>query len=551
MLDTLVAPDAHFLKKALSSVLFSTNPIPMVILDMDGVVIDVNMAFATLFQVDEGDSLDLSTWILGQIPLTLAYFELALFGQNNVAEIISTPQGLMQLHAQLLHSANSRYLSISVSSYSIANTLAPTDPLTGLQLLKSLEDYTSGLLEGALNVQLCLVDIARLATINQSYSKNAGDNVILAVAERLKSIFSDIGTVYRIEGNRFGVVIPGDSHMVRTSRAMDLLVTSLQLGIQLNAGHVVQAELYIGTSQTEHKATTNFTELWTQTEVALATAKKRGPSSIVYYSPELGSKNKRSAILETALKSALHEGTGLDVYFQPLVNKHGTIKSFESLLRWYHPELGPISPDEIIPIAEATGLILALGKYVFKTAVAQAMIWHSAGFNIKVAINMSPTELSNPLFMESIEYLIKAYSPPPGLIELEITETAVITDMQTSLVAINRLQALGINFSLDDFGAGCSNLAYLAQLSVKKLKLDKTLVDNIPLDKVQLAITRAVSGLCADLGLETVAEGIETKEQFDVLANLNYTLFQGYYFSKAVSAEEASHLLTLQNLMPT
>jgi EAL domain-containing protein (putative c-di-GMP-specific phosphodiesterase class I) len=247
---------------------------------------------------------------------------------------------------------------------------------------------------------------------------------------------------------------------------------------------------------------------------------------------------------ELALRLAL-DNDQFSLNFQPKYNlKEKKIVGVEALIRWNHPDIGPIPPDEFIPIAEEMGVILQIGKWVIEHACQQFSIWQSEGFNdLTMAINLSPHQLIKVDLVGFLKDTLDIYSIPASKIELEITETAIMSQNKISENILTRFHDMGVTLSIDDFGTGYSSLSHIKQLPVDALKIDKSFVSDIPNDKNDIAIVKSVILLSKSLGLHVIAEGIETETQLQFLIEHNCTEGQGYYLSKPLSAEMMTELL--------
>jgi EAL domain-containing protein (putative c-di-GMP-specific phosphodiesterase class I) len=279
----------------------------------------------------------------------------------------------------------------------------------------------------------------------------------------------------------------------------------------------------------------NGAELLKHVELAMAKAKESGRNSMHFFRPQMQSEAERRIYLEKEIRTGLTRNEFV-IYLQPQVDNHRQLKGAESLVRWLHPDRGLIPPGEFIPAAEDTGLILDLGKEVLR----QACRWLRQASELShkklpiISVNLSPRQFFEPDFVEKIRSLLKDESVDPGLLELEITEGLLFTDVDVAIERMCQLKDLGLKFSLDDFGTGYSSLSYLRRLPVDQIKIDQSFVRNVHLDERNGAIVRTIISLAGNLGMDTIAEGVEVIEELEFLQNAGCQQFQGYYFSKPI-----------------
>jgi len=276
-------------------------------------------------------------------------------------------------------------------------------------------------------------------------------------------------------------------------------------------------------------------------DVAMYQAKE-GHSSIEVYAAERDQYSPRRLALVGALRAAI-EQRELTVVYQPKVElASGQMVGVEALVRWHHPEHGPVPPDEFIPIAESTALIQPLGQFVLETALNQARRWQDAGLCLHVAVNLSVRNLLEPTLVDRVAELLRRSGITPSTLTLEITESGVMTDPEAAIAVLWGLRRIGVRLSVDDFGTGYSSLAYLKRLPVDEVKLDKSFVLNMTADKHDAAIVRSTIELAHNLGLQLVAEGIEDQETLELLAALGCDLAQGYHLARPMQADQLVHL---------
>ncbi|RME96375.1 MAG: EAL domain-containing protein, partial [Alphaproteobacteria bacterium] len=273
-------------------------------------------------------------------------------------------------------------------------------------------------------------------------------------------------------------------------------------------------------------------------DLALYTAKNNGRGTHCFFDPAMSRQVKHRHAIERDLRDALVRNQ-FELHYQPLVSlTDDRISSFEALLRWNHPERGQVSPDEFIPVAEEIGMIIPLGEWVLRQACAQAARWPE---HIKVAVNLSPVQFRSGRIVETVVNTLASTGLSPGRLELEITEFVLLSDDKVNLEMLHRLRELGVRVAMDDFGTGYSSLSYLRAFPFDKIKIDRSFIADIAQSEDAMAIVRAVTGLGRRLGIATVAEGVETSEQRELVRALGCTQMQGYLCSPPRPAEGLAH----------
>jgi predicted signal transduction protein with EAL and GGDEF domain len=299
-------------------------------------------------------------------------------------------------------------------------------------------------------------------------------------------------------------------------------------------GHQIAADASIGIAMSPQDGT-DLDELVKNADLAMYGAKADGRRTYRFFEPKMNASAKARRGLESDLRKAIADGE-LEIYYQPLVDlKSNEIAGCEALLRWRHPERGMVPPSEFIPVAEDTGLINELGDWVVAQACAEAAMWPD---DVKVAVNVSPVQFKGQGFALKVAAALAASGLPAHQLELEITEAVLIRDDDEALATLHQLRALGVSIALDDFGTGYSSLSYLRRFPFDKIKIDRCFINDLAGPDGSSAIVRAVVTIAADRGIKTVAEGVETQQQRDLLKELGCTQMQGYLFSPAVTAAE-------------
>ncbi len=428
--------------------------------------------------------------------------------------------------------------------------LAYYDYLTGLANRAHLHEHLSETLReirasdgsGA----LLMIDLDHFKTINDALSHDIGDEVLRAVARRLRDVVGNRGFLARLGGDEFAVVM--HDHSAKASLDMDeVQALASQLMEKLLSPLFVEERAFtlgasIGVVMLPQGGESEL-DVMRHADMALYRAKHLGRGNIQFYSPDMQEIAARRLLLEDGLRRAVgnHE---LDLYFQPQVNARGEVIGAEVLLRWSHPELGNIMPDSFIPIAEETGLIHSVGRWVFDQACARFTAWREQGidFNGYISINVCPWQFNRADFVEQIRHALHQHNVDPGDIMIELTETALLYDLEEAVERLHSLRALGIRVALDDFGTGYSSLAYLRDLPLDQLKIDKSFIAELD-SSVEHPLVESMIAIGGHLGIPVVAEGVETVTQRSILQSHGCERYQGFYFSRPLAEADFLHWL--------
>jgi diguanylate cyclase (GGDEF)-like protein len=387
-------------------------------------------------------------------------------------------------------------------------------------------------------VAMLCIDLDRFKAVNDTLGHPVGDALLKAVAERLSRCVRETDTVARLGGDEFAIVQVGVELPIGATVLAQRIIETLSAPYTIEGHHII-----VGTSvgiAIAPQDSDDPDQLLKSADMALYRAKADGRGRYRFFEAEMDKRMQARRGLELDLREALSLG-GLEVFYQPVVSlKTNTVSSFEALLRWRHPHRGMVSPAEFIPIAEETGLIGEMGAWVLKQACSDAMTWPS---NIKVAVNLSPVQFRRGLVLDVLAAL--GHSGLPGhRLELEITETVLLQDEESTFSTLSHLRDLGASISMDDFGTGYSSLSYLRKFPFDKIKIDQSFIRDLPNRADTLAIVRTIMGLGVSLGMTTTAEGVETTHQLDQLRLEGCDEAQGYLFSPARPAHEIPKLLS-------
>lgn len=383
---------------------------------------------------------------------------------------------------------------------------------------------------------LLYIDLNRFKTINDTLGHSIGDSVLKEIAKRLRACLSPAIPLARIGGDEFAIIV----HNHTEQQLLDLCETLFRITEEpfVVNQHSFYLSLSIGIAVYPFGGI-NTTTLLQHADIAMYSAKKEGNNAVCMYDETLSKKITRRLKLEQDLPNAL-ENNELFLLYQPQVDsKTSKVIGAEALIRWQHPELGVISPFEFIPIAEETSQIIPIGKWTLQEACQQLKKWHSAGYaNLKMGINLSAIEFEQKNFVQTIISIIEEVGVPASSIDLELTERIAMVDEKETLAKLKALKSYGVHLSIDDFGTGYSSLAYLPLYPIDTLKIPREFVNRIGHSTDGNEIIHTIISLAHTLSMKVIAEGVETKEQLEVLQNNACYLIQGYYYSKPVNEDE-------------
>ena len=417
--------------------------------------------------------------------------------------------------------------------------LAFYDPLTSLPNRRLLLDR--------LNQEIALahrenkfgavlfMDLDRFKVLNDSYGHHLGDELLIQVANRIVSVVRAEDTAARLGGDEFVVIVHGnaatleeaaDESLVVARKIIEVLSHPFDLG---HTRHHTTPSMGIALYPVGHLPASDYIQ---QADTAMYMAKERGGNTLNFFQPSMQESANERLQLEKELRTALEEDQ-FSLYYQPQVDETGRVIGVEALVRWNHPERGIVSPGRFIDLAEETGLIIPIGSKVLEQVCHQIKQWENAGIRLDhVSVNVSSKQLRQPEFIEQIEGILKATSVEPDRLMIELTERVVIDDLDDTIRKMLALKQLGIGISIDDFGTGYSSLSYLKRLPLKQLKIDQSFVRDITSDPNDAVIVHTIIQMARSLGLDVIAEGVETEEQFRFLKENGCTVYQGYFFGR-------------------
>ena len=390
-------------------------------------------------------------------------------------------------------------------------------------------------------IAVCCIDLDHFKQINDNLGHALGDACFKVVSQRLQAMVREGDILVRNVGDEFILALTDLAAISDAAPICKRLLKDLSAPMLLD-GHALTLTATIGISIfPDHGESSDL--LLRNAGMALAEAKRTGRGQVQVYSPRLRRHNRRAAEMEDALAAAIRQHQ-LHMAYQPIYTRGREIAGFEALLRWEHPTLGAVAPQEFIPIAERTGLIVPIGDWVIEEVCRQAMAWNVPALpSVKIFANISGVQLASPKFGSKIAQTLEHSGLPPQRLELEITESWVISDLSAAAAKLQKLRDLGIGIAIDDFGTGHSSFTYLQALPLDTLKIDRSFVHDLDGSAAKLSTVRAITGLAHQLGLKTVAEGVESEQHLVQLGQLGCELMQGFFLSRPLSPESASSLL--------
>ena len=424
--------------------------------------------------------------------------------------------------------------------------LASHDSLTGLPNRLLLDDrITQAIAQAnrqAHGFAVAVLDLDRFKLINDSLGHRAGDELLCEVAVRLKGAIRAVDSIARLGGDEFVIIFDGPMTRAETLEMGKRLLKVMEppmrlLGIDVHVSPSIGIALYPCDGAT-------IDTLLAHADAAMYYAKERGRNNVECYTESMGSVTQERVKLESELHEALRGGQ-FELHYQPKVDTAtGRINSAEALIRWRHPQRGLLPPAEFIPVAEDCGLLDAIGEWVLHEACRQGRIWQQRGPRaLRIAVNLAPSQFRLVDLVSQIRRALDASGLDPTLLEIELTETAVMSDAEESVHILEAISRMGVLVSVDDFGTGYSSMSYLRRFPIDKLKIDRCFVEQMTARREDASIVGAIISLAHSLCLKVIAEGVETPEQLRLLAELGCDQYQGFYFSPALLPAKFEELL--------
>ena len=420
------------------------------------------------------------------------------------------------------------------------HALAHTDAVTGTGNRHAFNERLAAAIEAARDqgtrVALVYIDLDNFKTLNDTFGHAAGDGLLRQVARRLQSVVRSTDAISRLGGDEFAVILPLDMDDAALNTYGQRIVGTFHHSFT-EVGQQMTMTCSAGIATFPGDAA-DMDGLVSNADTAMYRAKEMGKNRCVRFDASMNQAVVRRQAIEHALRAALQQGEGLALHYQPLfAATDRALVGAEALLRWSHAELGNVSPLEAVMVAEDCGLIVPLGYWVMRTACRDAARWQAGG-PLRVSVNISARQLGDPQFLERVMDILREEGLPAQLLEIELTETVLMDNMEAGAHTLHRLSQLGIHLAIDDFGTGYSSLAYLRQLPMRRLKIDRSFVKDLPGQEHSRTIVTAIVALAHGLGLQITAEGVETPEQADYLVRQGCDVLQGYLFARPMPVGE-------------
>ncbi|MGY4476465.1 bifunctional diguanylate cyclase/phosphodiesterase [Bradyrhizobium sp. USDA 3364] len=431
--------------------------------------------------------------------------------------------------------------------------LASHDSLTNLPNRETFNEMLRHAISAAdrhrRQLAVLFIDLDRFKVINDSLGHDAGDMLLVAIAERLRGSLRASDVVARLGGDEFVVILEETAERGDVERIAGDLLVSLSRPMQLS-GHECHTTASIGIAVYPADGS-DVQTLTKNADMAMYLAKEDGKNGFRFFSNEVRAQSIERLTMESALRRALErEQFSLD--YQPKVDMaSGQISGVEALLRWTHPELGKVSPGQFIPLAEEIGLIVPIGRWVLKEACAQNMMWQRRGLKaVTMAVNLSPRQFGDPNLLDDIDEALEESGMSPALLQLEVTESMVMRNVTRAVRVLDAIQNRGIRLAIDDFGTGYSSMSLMKQFPIDTIKIDRSFVRDLPNDSEDVAIAQAIISMGKALGMTIVAEGVETSEQQEFLRTHACDEMQGFLFSRPLPPRDLAELLMASNSPP-
>lgn len=420
------------------------------------------------------------------------------------------------------------------------------DPLTGLinrtRLLMLLEHSVRRSVETQRFGALLMIDLDQFKVINDTLGHQAGDELLIRIAERLQDLVRPMDNVARYGGDEFVVVLATlGEDAGRAATTVQRMAQSILSGLEDT--YRIQGSDYFSTCSMGitlfGEGAADTVELVKQVDIAMFQAKDTGGNTICFFDPAWQAAVSERAALLQELREAIREHQ-FELYYQPQLDVDGVLIGAEALVRWHHPVRGVVSPIEFIPLAEQNGLILALGHEVLELGLVQLKKWQQVPQyrNLKLSINLVPEQFYEEGFAKSLMALLQERGIDPTLLMFEFTESTLMDNLQLAKLNMQRLNEIGVHFAIDDFGTGYSSLTYLSELPLDMLKIDQSFVHNIGIKPKDTTIVRTIIDMAYTLDMAVLAEGVETEAQHKFLLGHGCTMYQGYLFGRPVPAAQ-------------
>lgn len=480
-------------------------------------------------------------------------FEEVLVRVQNQMALKSAQREILKLNTELEEKVKERTQQLEFANARLLK-MALYDSLTGLPnralFLERLEQALNcAKVDSVYQFAVLFLDCDRFKVVNDSLGHLVGDELLIAVARRLEASLSQKDTLSRLGGDEFAILLTDIQDLNYTTFVADGILESLSFPFQLQ-GHEVFISASIGIAlgnstvhQPEH--------LLRDADTAMYRAKALGKGQYHIFAPAMHDAALQLLHLESNLRKAINQQEFI-VHYQPIIDlSDGKIAGFEALVRWQHPQYGMISPQSFIPIAEETGLIIPIDRWVLQQACHQLRLWHQeklTDYPLFISVNLSARQFAQLDLIDRIDQILTETQLNPECLKLEITESAIMDNVNFAAVILQKLRERSIGVSVDDFGTGYSSLSYMHSFPVSSLKIDRSFVQRLDGNPENLGLIPAIISIAKTMGMSAIAEGIETTQQLNQLKTLGCDFGQGYLFSKPVEAQRATELIASVNL---
>lgn len=484
----------------------------------------------------KGDADEYCSSVLNNVALNRVTHNIIESEDGRAVEIANQPLtdgGWVATHEDITERRRAEQQIAHLAHYDALTDL-PNRVLFRKQLERELERIKRGE-----QLAMLYIDIDEFKSVNDSLGHPVGDELLKAVASRLRGCVKETDFIARLGGDEFAVVQTGIGQPSDVTELIRRIYQAIREPYEC-LGHHVTTDASIGVALAPHDGT-DLDQLLKSADLAMYGAKADGRRTYRFFEAEMDARVKARRTLELDIRQAMVDGS-FELHYQPVVNlRSNAIVGCEALLRWRHPERGMISPAEFIPVAEETGLISEIGDWALATACAEAMNWPP---DIKLAVNVSPVQFRSHAFSLKVVNTLATSGLPANRLELEITEAVLIRDDEATLSLLQHLRNIGVRIALDDFGTGYSSLSYLRRFPFDKIKIDRSFVDGITETDGSSAIVQAVINIASAQNMTTTAEGIETEQQREMLCDLGCTEMQGFLFSRPLQVAALRALLS-------
>jgi diguanylate cyclase (GGDEF)-like protein/PAS domain S-box-containing protein len=538
--------------------IFNNTTTGVVVLNVDGSIRRVNQSFCELLGYTDHDLLSMNFYSLIH-PIELSRFQSVL--HNLIGKQSSLHQSEQQLMnkkgdiiwamstVSLIQDVHGKPLYFLMQAHNITmqkmaeerlRHMAYHDPLTGLANRNKLEQFINQILASARRHQqsfaLVFLDLDRFKNINDTIGHDAGDLLLQVVADRLRAAVRNTDMVARLGGDEFVLLITDVKRAESVALIAQKVLESV-LEVITVKGHELYITTSVGISLYPFDGQT-MQVLMKNADLAMYRAKENGRNNYQFYTLEMTNKAQKKMALQNALGHALAKNEFL-LHYQPKLDlKTRRITGVEALLRWKNKDFGIITPDEIVMLAEETGLIIPVSEWVLMTACKQLKAWHDMGLTaLTMAVNCSARQFKQGTFVDDILKILTRIDLPACALEIEVTESTIMQDPENTLRVLYALKDMGVKIVIDDFGTGYWSLSNLRRLSVDEIKIDKTFTKHITLDETSASITSAIIAMVSKLGIRAIAEGVETRAQYEFLSHEGCAEIQGYYLTPPLPEE--------------